>query len=134
MTLQDKREKLILDLSNIYALLMKILIVEEHESEALKIENYDNFYEYIQYEGTIMNEVKSIMTSIVPELVSYKNEPEIKHMLSSIEEIDKKILEKNIDFQKDVKNKIDNIKRKLTSLNNYMPSSLNVSTILNIRA
>jgi len=132
--LQDKREKIIESLSNIYVLLLKILVIEEHEDEALKVEDYDNFYEYIQYEGNIMSEVKSIMMSIIPDLIYHKNEPEISDILSSIEEINKKILERNIDFQNDVKDRLENIKRKLTSLNNYLPSSLNVSTILNIRA
>lgn len=132
--MQDRKEELVSNLSTIYALLMKILIIEEHESEALRIEDYDNFYEYIQYEGSIMNEVKSIMSGIVPDLVYHKDDPGVKSILSSIEELNKKILERNIDFQNDVKGRIDSIKRKLTSLNNYMPSSLNVSTILNIRA
>ncbi|RKX94497.1 MAG: hypothetical protein DRP84_06990 [Spirochaetes bacterium] len=132
--LQDKKEELVSNLNTIYALLMKILIIEEHENEALRIEDYDNFYEYIQHEGSIMNEVKSIMSGIVPDLMYHKDDPEVKSILSSIEELNEKILEKNIDFQNDVKGRIDSIKRKLTSLNNYMPSSLNVSTILNIRA
>ena len=134
MILQDKKEKLILELSNIYALLMKILIIEEHQGEALKSEDYDSFYEYIQFEGTIMNEIKTMMAAIVPELIYYREEPEVKDTLKSIEEINKKILKNNISFQRDVKDRMGDMKKKITSLNNYVPSSLNISTILNIRA
>jgi len=132
--LLDKKEELILDLNNIYALLMKVLIIEEHEYETLKIEDYEDFYEYIQYEGSIMNEVKEVMKDIVPELIYYRDEPKIENLLESIEDINKKILKKNVGFQNDVKDRIGDIKKRLTSLNHYVPSDFNVSTILSIRA
>ena len=130
----DKKEGLISNLNNVYALLMKILIIEEHEYDTLKIEDYDDFYEYIQYEGNIMNEVKLIMKDIVPELIYYRDEPGVENLLASIEDINKKILEKNVGFQSDVKSRMNDIKKKLTYLNHYVPSDLNFSTILNIRA
>ncbi len=129
----DRKERLISSLNEIKDLLIKILTLEANEHRALDYDEYEKFYEYLQYETSIIEEIKDKMKSIVPDMVYYKKDRDVGQLIKLITKLNEKILRNNIFNQNRVKDSIIKIKKKLTSLNGYITPRSN-SYIVDIRA
>ncbi len=129
----DRKERLISSLNEIKDLLIKILTLEANEHRALDYDEYEKFYEYLQYETSIIEEIKDKMKSIVPDMVYYKKDQDVGQLIKLITRLNEKILRNNIFNQNRVKDSIIKIKKKLTSLNGYITPRSN-SYIVDIRA
>jgi len=133
--LLDKKRSLLENLDLIRRYYLKLLILKQLEEEAFIKNSYYALHEFTENERVIIEDINSTLKYIVPDLVLYRGEPEVRDRLEKLDELQTSIISRSLGLKKDLKDKIDSTRKRLKNLDVY-PSAVSqpMPRIVNIRA
>jgi len=133
--LLDDKKNLLENLDLIKRYYLKLIIIKQLEEEAFLKSSYYALHEFTENERVIIEDINSTLKYIVPDLVLYRSEPEVKEKLAGLEELQTSIISRSLGLKQDLEEKIRFTRKKLKSLDVFPSSaSQTVPRIVNIRA
>ena len=131
----DRKHGLMENLELLKKCYFNLIILKQHEQDACDHGAYEILHELAENERIFIEDVNGIMKIVVPDLLYYRGDSEIRQKVNEIQRLQTSVLRKSLTLRNELESMIDLTRKNLSNLRVFTkPSSQQHPALVNLRA
>jgi len=133
--LLDRKRELIDNLELLKKTYLNLIILKQHEHDACGHGSYEILHELTENERILVDDIGDIMKYIVPDLLFFREDSEIKKCISELEHLKTSVIQRNLALRQDLEGRMALTRKNLQNLKVFTgPTTHQHPGIVNLRA
>jgi hypothetical protein len=132
--LLDRKQDLLDNLEQLRSSYLRLIILKQHEHDACDHGAYEILHELAENERILVDDINSIMKYIVPDLLFFREDSEIKKLVAGLDRLQASVIRRNLSLREDLKERIEITRKSLENLKLFSSPANQHPGIVNLRA
>jgi len=133
--LLDRKRDLLENLELLKKCYLNLIILKQHEQDACDHGSYEILHELAENERVFIEDIKGIMKIVVPDLLYYRADSEVRRKVDEIECLQTSMVRKSLTLRQELEGMIEITRKNLENLRVFTkPSSHQHPALVNLRA
>lgn len=131
----DRKRDLLENLELLKKCYLNLIILKQHEQDACDHGSYEILHELAENERIIIEDIRETIKVVVPDLLYYRADSEVRRMVDEIEHLQTSLVRKSLTLREELEGMIDLTRKNLENLRVFTKSSSHQHpSLVNLRA